>query len=190
MTAQTRLRFGFNIFVVLFFAFTAYDALDFRTLARYLPLTVSVLGLIMASLALAIDWWNYRSHGAISYGDASETAAMSGYSAEPTETTQPADDSDGAVAPAAAVEDDQHPSKVLQRAGVFALWILGYVALIGIIGLIAATAVFLGVYLYFVARTGWMLPVIGIVVVLGGMYILKEALNLEWPEYLIAELLG
>lgn len=188
MPAQTRMRFAFDIFVIAFFAYTAWEALDFRTLARYLPLTVSVLALILSILALIIDYRNWKRSGNVMLGEVSETAAM--YSGERSET---AVSEEGSAVPAAldeAADEDtaDDPKLVLRRAGYMVLWTLGYIVGIWVLGLMAATALFLVAFLFLEGRTGWKPPIIGTAIVLGGIALLAEMLNLAWPDYLLQRL--
>lgn len=191
MPAQTRMRFAFDIFVIAFFSYTAWEALDFRTLARYLPLTVSVLALILSILALIIDYRNWKRSGNVMLGEVSETAAM--YSGVRSET---AVSEEGSAVPAAmdeAADDDaedeaEDPRAILRRAGYMVLWTLGYIVGIWVLGLMAATALFLVAFLFLEGRTGWKPPIIGTALVLGGIALLAEMLNLAWPDYLLQRL--
>ena len=201
MPAQTRMRFAFDIFVIAFFAYTAWEALDFRTLARYLPLTVSVLALILSVLALIIDYRNWKRSGNVMLGEVSETAAM--YTGERSDT---AVSEEGSAVPAAMDEaqdeagrdeagrdeagqdEADDPRAILRRAGIMVLWTLGYILGIWVVGLMAATAIFLVAFLFLEGRTGWKPPIIGTAIVLGGIAILAEMLNLAWPDYLLQRL--
>lgn len=190
MPVQTRMRLAFDVFVIAFFAWTGYEALEFRTLAKYLPLTVSAIALALSLVALALDWRNWKGTGTVIMGDVPETAAM--YGAEQAEIALDEVEEEGEAARVAAakrvdadLEEVEDPRAVVRRAGVMVLWILGYVLVIWLVGILAASAAFLLAYLFLEARAGWKVPVIGTVLILAGMSLLKELLNLTWPDYLL-----
>lgn len=189
MPLQTKMRFAFQLFLLALFAYTGWQALDFASLARYLPLTVSILAFITMLVGLVTDVWAYRRTGVVAAGEVPETAAMHG--AEKAELTlqKKAEAKHGTVEDVAQEADVDHPLAVARRSLEMFGWILGYVAGIWVLGVMAATAIFLLTYLWFQARAGWKLSVFGTVLVLAGLTVMRIALNLEWPDYLLESFL-
>ncbi len=64
-------------------------------------------------------------------------------------------------------------------------WFLGYIVLISITGIIIATVVFLGVFLFFEARMRWWGILISIVSSILVLNIISFAMNLYWPRSLL-----
>lgn len=188
MPLQARMRFIFSGALILLFAYTAYESWSFQTLARYLPLTVSVLAFVVMVISFTMDVMTYRRTGVVAGDDVAVTASLAG--AEVKERV--AEQGEEAVPEEVAAELDdprigevEPPREILKRAGVVFLWILGYVVAIGIFGLMIASAAYLLGYLFKEARAGWKVPVIGTAVILVMMNIMRELLNLEWPDYLL-----
>lgn len=59
--AKTIQRIILDVLLVAVFAGAAFDALDFRQVARYFPLTVSVVGFLASSLVLIVDLKRLRA---------------------------------------------------------------------------------------------------------------------------------
>lgn len=80
---------------------------------------------------------------------------------------------------------------VLQRAGAFYLYALGFLALILVVGFKFAVPTFMLVYLRFASHAGWALTMIltGLMaaLVLG---VFDNILNVPWPDSLLGSLLG
>lgn len=182
MPLQTKMRLAFGVVVILLFTWTAWQASGFAQLALYLPLAMSVLGVVIGVITVATDLINWKRQGVVASADVPETAALHG--AEEREIAI----REGEMDPDAAggAED---PRAVAVRSLVMLLWIFGYVLLIWLVGIVAASALFLVAFLRLVARTGWLLPAIGTLVVLSGMWLMSELLNLRWPPYLLEDLL-
>lgn len=208
MPLQSRMRFGFSIAMILLFAYTSYEAWGFRSLARYLPFAVSILALVVMVIGLVIDVIAYRRQGVIAADDVPVTAALAGseikehkLQAGEGEASQDTDgrsmkpvDADGEPIDPAHVSLDpervgevEGPGVVLKRSGVVFLWILGFLAGIAVFGLTISIVAFLLSYLFLEARAGWKVPVIGTIAILAMMFLMREALNLEWPPYLLQE---
>ncbi len=208
MPLQSRMRFGFNAGMILLFAYTTYEAWGFRSLARYLPFSISLLALVVMVIGLFIDIVAYRRSGVVAADDVPVTAALAGSeikehklstgkgamsadgdgrSLEPVDSTgTPIDPADVPLDPD-RVGEIEGPGEVLKRSGIVFLWILGFLVSIAVVGLTLASAGFLMGYLFLQARTGWKVPVIGTVAILTLMFVMREALNLEWPPYLLEE---
>lgn len=213
MPLQSKMRFGFNIFLILLFAYTTYESFGFRSLARYLPLTVSLLALLVVGIGMAVDVMAYRRYGVVAGDDVPMTAALAGseikehkIQAGRTDQAPLADDdanrsvdpigADGEpIDPADVILDTDRigeiepPGIILRRSLIATLWILGFIAAIAVIGLELATIAYLMGYLFLQAKTGWKIPVIGTVTILVMMNVMRVALNLEWPPYLLEGLI-
>lgn len=180
MPPDVKLRFGFSGFLFLVFAYTTYASLGFRDLAQYLPLTISVLALVTTAVSIIADAKKYRATGEVrddsGFGQAA-VAAKGDAPGDPVEADDEPDESDeGDVGGALTPER-------LKHAGIFTLWMLGYVAGIAIIGIEAATGLFLVVYLYSQAKAGWLVSLLGPLLMLGLFALLRVLLNIEWPPY-------
>lgn len=197
MPLQSKMRFGFVTFLILLFSYTTYEAFSFTRLARFLPLTVSVLALVVTLVGLYIDVVNYRRSGIVAGADVPSTAALAG--GEKKEIALKA----GIVGDEKELDEDdlialgfgdladerigeiEPPMKVLQRAGVVFGWMMGYLVGIAIIGLMASTTMYLIGYLRFQAKAGWKVQFIGTAAILVGLTTMRILLNLEWPDYLL-----
>lgn len=163
MTTLTRIRLGFDVAVLALFIGAAVEALDFRDRARYMPLYGSVFAAVLATGNLVVDVLRWRRLGTAVAGDALPTAAV-------TE-----DDTDeGGTA-----------GQALAGAAYYLGWVVGYIALIWVAGLIPATVVFLAGFLTFVARARWVLVVVGTATTVVALIAISEVMNLYWPSSLL-----
>lgn len=197
MPLQSKMRFGFVTFLILLFTYTTYEAWSFTRLARFLPLTVSVLALVVTLVGLYIDVVNYRRNGMVAGADVPATAALAGgekkeiaLQAGITGEEEAIDEDDLAELGLEDLADErmgdiEPPIKVLQRAGVVFGWMMGYIFGIAIIGLMASTTLYLVGYLRFQAKAGWKVQFIGTAAILVGLTTMRILLNLEWPDYLL-----
>jgi hypothetical protein len=183
MPLQTKMRIGFGVLVILLFAWTGWQALEFARLARYLPVAMSGLGVVIGILTVTTDVLNYRRQGAAAAGDVPETAALHG--AEQRELAI----REGELDPDAE-DTPEDPRRIAQRSVMMFGWVAGYALAIWVLGILAASALFLLVFLLVVARSGWVLPVVGTALMLLAMVVLSEALNLYWPSYLLQDVFG
>jgi beta-lactamase regulating signal transducer with metallopeptidase domain len=163
MPGVTRLRFGFDVLIIALFGATAYMSLDFRELAQYMPLYISLLALILAFTNLIVDLVRWRATGTAVGSDTIATAALR------------EDD------PEEAGEVRATFARVVRYLG----WVLGYVLLIWVIGLVPATAVFLVAFLVIEARMRLVLIAIGTVLTLAALMGISELMNLFWPPSLL-----
>ena len=194
MPLQTKMRFGFVVFLILLFAYASYEAWSFTRLARYLPLTVSLLALVVMLVGLYIDVVAYRRTGMVAGSDVPSTAALAGAEMKEKALEHQAEGKEldleelgleeledprlGAIEP---------PMEVLKRAGVVFGWMLGYIAGIAVIGLMASTTVYLIGYLRIEAKASWKIQFIGTGAILVGLTTMRILLNLEWPDYLLED---
>jgi hypothetical protein len=210
MPLQTKMRFAFNIALILLFSYTAYESWGFARLARYLPLTVSVVALLVMTFGLVVDIVAYRRRGVVAADDVPLTAALAGSEIKehklqagkvdesPPEEGEgtdlnPVDDRGAVIDPAdvaldtVRLGDIEPPSVILKRAGTVFAWMLGYVVGIAIVGIVVASAVYLVGYLFLQAKANWKVPVFGTILLIVTMLVMAEGLNLEWPDYLLED---
>ncbi|MQA17758.1 MAG: hypothetical protein GEV09_27955, partial [Pseudonocardiaceae bacterium] len=159
MPVQTKMRLVFGVMVILLFTWTGWQALGFAQLALYLPLAMSGLGVVVGVITVATDLMNWKRQGLVASADVPETAAMHG--AEEREIAI----REGGIDPSAE-DTPEDPHAIALRSLAMMLWILGYVLLIWLVGIVAASAIFLFVFLRLIARASWRVPVIGTLVVL------------------------
>jgi len=177
MLLQDRIRFVFSTLLLLLFVYTGYESLSFTPLARYLPLTASIVAVVMMTFSILVDIGTYRREGRVAVADVFATSSMA-------VAIQQQDDaeSDG-------VDESFRGPKTEREAilGSFYVmaWILGYMVGIAVVGLTLATILYLGFYLAREAKASWKVNLIGNLAVLVGLNILREALNLAWPPYLL-----
>lgn len=189
MPLQSKMRFGFVTFLVLLFTYTTWQSFSFDSLARFLPLSVSVLALITMLFGLYVDVRTYRRTGMVAGADVPTTASLAG--AEAKEIALEEDAEGHEVDLEAMGLDDERmgeiepPFEVLKRAGVVFGWMMGYIVGIAIVGLMVATAIYLAGYLRLQAKVGWKLQIIGPIAILIGLTTMRILLNLEWPDYLL-----
>jgi hypothetical protein len=163
MPLVTKLRFAFDVAIVFLFAGTAYVALDYQARARWMPLIISLLAIVLGVMNLGVDVFRYRKLGTAVGDEALETAAL-----------QEDDDVDT-------------PGEAAKRVGRYLLWTVGYAAAIGVFGLMGATGLFLAGFLTVEAKVRPVLVVVSVVVVLGLLYVLSDFMNLQWPENLMED---
>lgn len=196
MTLQARMRFMFTVFLLLLFGAAFWMALGFLSLARYLPLAVSGLAFVVLLVSLIIDVVAYRRSGIVAGDDVPGTASMAGAELKElalAEQERTEGDLDLSEYGLEALEDErlggiEDPRAILKRSGRVFLWLLGYIIGIAVIGVMAASAIYLVAYLFLEAKTGWRIPVFGTVAILIMMSVMRELLNLEWPPYLLRDL--
>lgn len=164
MSFRDRVRLGFGLFIVCLFAYAAFDAWDFSRRARYMPLYVSIAGLALTSLLIALDLWRLRTL-------AGREALRRRVAIEDL-----------------AAEDMFSAAEELQRfmsTAYYLLWMLGYVAAIAFVGMPVASGLFLATFLLIEARMklpGTALCVAGM---LAGLLGLTQLMHLRWPSNLL-----
>ncbi len=154
----TKYHVIFDVAVLALAIAAAVEALDFPRLARTFPLAASGLATIVAVMVLAIDIRSYVR------GVPATVAAIP--------AVDPAD-------PAAA--DDVSPRQML----VVGLWMLGYVAGIWVVGLPAATIIYLMSSLIVQGKVRLWAAALMTAVLLGWLLVLAQLLGLRMPPSLI-----
>jgi hypothetical protein len=194
MPLQSKMRFGFVIFLIMLFSYAAYQAWSFQRLARFLPLTVSLLALVVMLIGLWIDIVAYRRTGMVAGSDVPATASLAGGELKEIALEHKAKGGDVDLEELGLeeLEDErigaiEPPIKVLQRAGVVFGWMMGYIVGIAVIGLMASTTLYLIGYLRFQAKASWKIQFIGTAAILLGLTAMRILLNLEWPDYLLED---
>lgn len=148
-------RIAFDSAIVLFFIWLVVEAAEFRSLAGYFPLTVGWLGVILGIANLGIDIRRVRrtAHG---HGGHDESIQR-----------QEADEQ----------EEPYNLPIALRYIG----WVIGYIAAIWALGMVAASALFLVTFLLIESRVRWGFSILGSAAAATAMLLLVEALNLRVP---------
>jgi hypothetical protein len=160
LSLTDRVRFGVDVGALLLLSGAAVGALEFRRLARYFPFWVSVFFAILALANVVHDVRSAKSGTGIIKGDAIDSASMSTY-------------------------DGASPIEALKATTLYMGWVVGYVALIYVIGMPIATVIFLTLWLRRIAEAQWVHIVISVAVMLGMLFGVTEALGFRWPHSLI-----
>lgn len=156
----SRFRLAFDVLVLVFFAYIFWASTEFRSLAGYFPGTVSGTALALGLVNLGVDIVRFRRMGT-AIGD-------QGF--------------------ATAIVDEQHGQQsreALQRMARYVAWIIGFVVLIGVIGMVPATLVFLLGFFWFDARTSKRFAILGAVIGTALLMLGTEVLSLRWPPSLL-----
>lgn len=164
MSLRDHLRLGFSLFILCVFAYAAFDAWDFSRRARYMPLYVSVGGMVLSLLLISLDLWRARSADG-------RVPQRRGVAIE-----------DLAAEDFFSPEDERHRLKV---TSYYLLWMVGYVGLIAVIGVPTASALFLGLFLRIESRMKLPAIALSIAGMLIGLLALTHLMNLRWPSSLM-----
>lgn len=186
MLLQDKIRFSFTFVLLALFAFTAYESSDFQPLARYLPFTASLVAIAMLIFSLITDVGTFRRQGKVAQADTFATSSMA-LAVERQELV--ADDAEAGAAELSDVAGPMTEKDAIRQSAAVMGWILGYFVGIALVGLMIATPLYLGLYLHREAKASRRLNVIGNVAVFVGLSVMREALNLEWPPYLLRDVL-
>ena len=163
MSPLTVLRLGFPALWLVVFCYTAWAALSFQSNSGIFPLWISVGGIVLSAVTLVADTVAWRRN-ALTMGGASAKLATASHE----------DDAEGAGA-----------AQAFRRAARYGGWLAGHMVMIWLIGAVAASALFVALFLVVEARAGWKLVVVGPVVVAAGLMTMAYALNLFWPPALL-----
>jgi hypothetical protein len=185
MLLQDRIRFGFSVLLLLLFTYTAYESWGFVPLARYLPFSASVVAIGMMIFSISVDIATFRRTGRVSADDVSSTSSMA-VAVEQEDALHAAEEGTGAAVDEAFKGPKTQADAIRGSFFVF-LWILGYVVGIAVVGLLLATTLYLVLYLWREAKASWRLNIIGNLSILLLLNIMREALNLQWPPYLLRD---
>jgi hypothetical protein len=157
----TALRLSFTGVWIAVFTYTAIASRDFPSISGMYPFVISIFGLVLAIVSFGLDVRTWRRNGDVVGADADNSAT------------------------AALVADGKATvGQAFLRAGRYLLWLLGLAVLTALIGMVAATGVFLVAFLWVEARAKWPLLIGGPVVTVGLLLALADALNLYWPDAL------
>lgn len=143
------------------FAAMAWTSLDFPELGRYFPLAVGVGGAVLAVGSLLFDAVRWRKVGSAVGRDAGATASLG------------------------EADDVSEATQVFVRTLYYLAWMLGFIALIWLAGILLATPLFLVAFLSIEAgvRWRWILVSSGFMVVF--LYQVAEIMTLYWPRNLL-----
>jgi hypothetical protein len=108
----TILRLSFSVIWIAVFTYTAWEARNFPALSGLFPTVISVAGILLALFTLVIDVHRWRRQGGAVGADAPATAAT------------------------AQLEPGASVGYAFARAGRYGSWLLGYLFLIWLVGLI------------------------------------------------------
>jgi hypothetical protein len=157
----SKVRLTLDAVVLILFAWALSQALGFPRLAAQFPMLVAVGGLAFGAVGLARDIKKFRSSGTALGGDVMDTASLSAMVGE---------DSEAGLADA------------FLALGRYAAWIVGYVATVWLLGMVAASALFVGVFLAIEARLGILRSAIAAAAVAAGLVFLSDLLSAPWPH--------
>ncbi|MPZ61696.1 MAG: hypothetical protein GEU93_10450 [Propionibacteriales bacterium] len=163
MSPLTILRLGFPAMWLVVFSYTAWEARSFQSNSGVFPFWISVGGIVVAAVTLVADTRALRKR----------TLTMGGSSAKLARETG----EDGGEAAGAAL--------AFRRSARYGGWLVGHAVMIWLIGAVAASALFVALFLLVEARAGWKLVVAGPVLVAAGLMTLASAINLFWPPALL-----
>ena len=193
MSFQTKLRFGFNIMLLVAFATMAYNALEFQRLARYMPLFAASACFVLMIVLIIVDLVKYRKLGFVAADETIGTATLARTATEELEITDEALEEAATGESSVDVQERKEAKEAelrarekaaMRRVWTIWAWILGYVAGIYLVGLMVATPAFLISYLWLQAKASWKTIIIGTVVMMVGLRVMIMALNLVLPDYL------
>jgi hypothetical protein len=160
MPVITRMRFGFTTFIILVLLFAANEANGFPRQARIFPLLVALLGLVVAFLSLASDIRRYRREGTAVGDDAPSTSSTAAY------------------------EPGSPIGYVFVRALRYLTWCAVYLLLMYVIGVKAASMLFVFSFLWIESSLRRYFIPIAPVAVYVLLTVLQNAVNLRWPRSL------
>ena len=163
MPPITAMRLGFSVFWLAVFVAALINSRQFPGLSGVFPQGISVGGIIFAVTALTRDLVRWRRHGRALVHDVAGNAS--------TATL-------GADGDAAAV------AHALRRAGWYTLWLFFYFLLIWLVSVIAASGIFVAIFLAVEARASWKAVVASPLLVMAFLYLLALGMNLHWPDSL------
>lgn len=183
MLLQDRIRFGFSVVLLLLFVYTAYESSGFIRLARYLPFTASVVAGTMMLFSIVTDVSTFRRTGRVAVGDVSDTSAVAIAVEEELAAAG------GEETAAAATGGPRTQREAMLRSLAVLGWIVGYFVGIATIGLMLATPLYLFLYLIREAKMSWRHAIIGNLAILLLLTVMREAVNLAWPPYLLQDVI-
>ena len=157
MPVITALRLGFSVFLIVLFSYTLWQSIGFPPQAGIFPMVSSAVALVLTIVTLVIDTAKWRREGSAVGDDAPATASTAAY------------------------EPGTPIGYVFARAARYASWLLGYLLLMFLIGVVAAAAVFVTVFLAIEANVRWRYLWLAPVAVVALLLTLANAVNLFWP---------
>jgi hypothetical protein len=174
---------SFSVFLFLFFVWAAWEASGFSDLARFFPYYIAIAAVILSFIHVV------SSIAALVKEKKAAQTAQPADGHQLSDQVQPSDAaqlSDTVYLPdtvkpsnaAPPAEDEEEEGPVLR----YMIWIIGYIALIYLIGFQSATTLFLLLFLYFVANFGVLRTIFSVVVVHAVIYVFSSVINLYWPE--------
>lgn len=147
-------RINFVSFIVIgvVFALMNLRSWGFRELATYFPVTITLLGVLIAFVAAIKVWRRERP--------AAEQSALP---------------DSGELGQARTAEE-------IASAGIYVLWLSSYVVLVIVIGLVAASPIFVALFLKRYADIGWMWSIAGAAGVSGLLFAFHSFLDVTFPS--------
>lgn len=164
MPPLTLMRLAFSVVWIVVFTYTLIASQDFPGLSGVFPTGISAGGLLLALATLVLDVRRWRREGRAIVHDrvgTASTAALAG---------------DG--------DERQGVIIALKRSGRYTLWLVLYLVLIWLVSVVAASGLFIAVFLLVEARGNWKLALAGPVLVVLFLLGLAEGMNLVWPPSL------
>ncbi len=151
-----RLRFVATTLVLIAMIYVIPIANGFRGLSRPMPLLVACGGALLASMSLVTDFHKLRKGRAIVAGDELITATIG--------------------------ENDENAGVAARAALRIGAWLLAYVAMVAVVGVLVASIAFVVVFGRVVATWSWRQAAVSGVAMGVSLVVMREALGLRWPR--------
>lgn len=159
MPLLVKARIVFDTVALLLFIWMAYEANGFARLARIFPFTIALIAVALGAINLAMGIYLWRTGSKLVADDAPKTAVSAG-----------------------GEDDDAIVVTGVRRALYYIVWTVAYFGLIGLIGLIPATFLWIAAFLYFEAKAKPVLLTVGTLSAVVGLLLVSNVLDLRWPE--------
>jgi len=152
-------QFIFLLLIAGWFAFAAWQTINFPRLARTFPLFVTIGGLLLTIIEFGRTIYNCKSQS----------------------ENQPRDDDPNHPSYIAGIYES------LPKVFPYLLWLGGYYIGIFLVGFVVASGLFIVLFLIFIGQARFWLSLTGTGLLVIGILVLGRLLGLEWPRG-IAEL--
>lgn len=161
MSLPVKLRLTLDAFIIVFFAVTAYVSLEWQMSARIMPLSVSVMAVLLGVANLIFDVVRWRRVGfAFINVDRGNVEDLADSRAEATA---------------------QEASDILLGMRYFG-WIVAFSVLVSLAGVLIGAAAFLLVFLRFEGGYSWRYTAMSVVAVLLAILAVEAILDLRLPS--------
>lgn len=142
----------FSVFIFLLFLFGAWQAYSFSELAKFFPYYIAIVGAVLALIIVIVSIVSIQKE---------------------KEGVKQVDSVDSSE------QDSDEDGKLTLR---YMAWFTGYIVLIYVIGFLAATTLFLILFLYLETKYSVLKILISVIATHTVIYLFSSAINLYWPE--------